>query len=67
MGIQSSIEGNSCSPEKFCIDFHCDGGYATESTSQIPLNKQSKYMGRQLCFFVNDELHFFHRHPGSLV
>ncbi len=49
-----------------CIDFHCDGGYAT-STSQIPLNEPSEYKGGKLCYFVNDQLHFVPRTPGSLV
>ena len=49
-----------------CITFHCDGGYAT-STSQIPLNDPSEYKGGKLCYFVNDQLHFVPRTPGSLV
>lgn len=49
-----------------CIDFHCDGIYAT-STSQIPLNPQSEYKGGNLFFFVNDQLHKICREPGSLV
>ena len=49
-----------------CISFHCDGVYAT-STSQIPLNEPSEYKGGKLCFFVNDQLHFVPRTPGSLV
>ena len=53
-------------PTNSCIDFHCDGGYAT-STSQIPLNSPSEYKGGQLCFFVNDRLHFVTRPRGSLV
>ena len=53
-------------PTNSCIDFHCDGGYAT-STSQIPLNSPSEYKGGQLCFFVNDRLHFVPRPRGSLV
>ena len=53
-------------PTNSCIDFHCDGGYAT-STSQIPLNPTSEYDGGSLCFFVNDLLHMVPRIPGSLV
>ena len=53
-------------PTNSCIDFHCDGGYAT-STSQIPLNPPSEYEGGTLCFFVNDQLHNIPRPPGSLV
>jgi len=53
-------------PTNNCIDFHCDGGYAT-STSQIPLNSPSEYSGGQLCFFVNDQLQFVPRPRGSLV
>ncbi|KAL7530824.1 hypothetical protein ACHAXR_003693 [Thalassiosira sp. AJA248-18] len=53
-------------PTNSCIDFHCDGGYAT-STSQIPLNPTSEYKGGSLCFFVNDQLHTIPRPPGSLV
>ncbi len=53
-------------PTNSCIDFHCDGPYAT-STSQIPLNSPTEYKGGQLCFFVNDELHFVPRPRGSLV
>jgi hypothetical protein len=53
-------------PTKTCIDFHCDGGYAT-STSQIPLNCPSEYEGGKLCFFVNDVLHEIPRDAGSLT
>ena len=53
-------------PTNSCIDFHCDGGYAT-STSQILLNSPSAYKGGQLCFFANDRLHFVPRPRGSLV
>ena len=53
-------------PTNSCIDFHCDGGYAT-STSQIPLNSPTEYEGGQICFFVNDHLHFVPRPRGSLV
>ena len=53
-------------PTNSCIDFHCDGNYAT-STSQIPLNPPTEYKGGQICFFVNDQLHFVPRPAGSLV
>mmetsp|Transcript_35093 Transcript_35093/g.51605 ORF Transcript_35093/g.51605 Transcript_35093/m.51605 type:complete len:339 (+) Transcript_35093:129-1145(+) len=53
-------------PTNSCIDFHCDGIYAS-STSQIPLNSPAEYKGGQLCFFVNDQLHFVPRPLGSLV
>ena len=53
-------------PTNSCIDFHCDGVYVT-STSQIPLNSPVEYKGGQICFFVNDQLHFIPRPPGSLV
>ena len=56
----------TCGPTNTCIDFHCDGGYAT-STSQIPLNPPSDYKGGTLCFFVNDQLHKIPRTVGSLV
>ena len=53
-------------PTNSCIDFHCDGNYAT-STSQIPLNPPTEYKGGQICFFVNDELKFVPRPAGSIV
>jgi len=53
-------------PTNACIDFHCDGHYAT-STSQISLNEPSEYKGGQLCFFVNGQLRFIPRPRGSLV
>ena len=53
-------------PTNSCIGFHCDGRYAT-STSQIPLNSPTEYKGGQICYFVNDELHFVPRPRGSLV
>ena len=37
-------------PTNACIDFHCDGGYAT-STSQIALNDPSEYAGGASCLF----------------
>lgn len=53
-------------PTNSCIDFHRDGSYAT-STSQIPLNSPTEYEGGQLCFFVNNQLHFIPRPVGSLI
>lgn len=53
-------------PTNSCIDFHCDGGYAS-STSQIPLNSPSEYEGGKLCFFVNNQIHEISRSTGSLV
>lgn len=53
-------------PTNSCINFHCDGGYAT-STSQIPLNLPSEYKGGTLCFFVNDHIHSVPRICGSVV
>jgi Zinc finger, C3HC4 type (RING finger)/Ubiquitin family len=53
-------------PTKACIDFHCDGFYAT-STSQIALNDPSEYVGGRLVYFVNDVLHVLERPVGSVV
>ena len=36
-------------PVDGCIDFHCDGSYATK-TVQIALNDESEYVGGRLCF-----------------
>ena len=52
-------------PTNACIDFHCDGQYAT--TSQIALNDPSEYAGGRLVFYVNDVLHVLERPMGSLV
>lgn len=49
-----------------CINFHYDGPYAS-STSQIPLNCPDDYKGGNLCFFVNGQISFVPRKPGSLV
>jgi Ubiquitin family/Zinc finger, C3HC4 type (RING finger) len=56
----------TCGPTNACIDFHCDGGYAT-STSQIALNCPSDYKGGRLCFFVSDALHVLERPVGSIT
>ena len=53
-------------PTNSCINFHCDGGYAS-STSQIPLNETSEYDGGTICFFMKDDLYMVSRVPGSLV
>jgi len=54
-------------PSGACIDFHCDGGYAT-GTVQIALNSTDDYEGGRLLFFVNDALHDLqNRPPGSVV
>eukprot|EP00928_Gymnodinium_smaydae_P011932 TRINITY_DN14361_c0_g1_i1.p1 TRINITY_DN14361_c0_g1~~TRINITY_DN14361_c0_g1_i1.p1 ORF type:complete len:383 (-),score=44.05 TRINITY_DN14361_c0_g1_i1:51-1199(-) len=52
-------------PTNACINFHCDGGYAT-GTVQIALNDQSEYSGGRLLFFVNDQLHVLDRPAGSM-
>ena len=56
----------TCGPTNACIDFHCDGLYAT-STSQIALNCPSEYKGGRLCFFVNDTVHVLDRPVGSIT
>jgi len=53
-------------PTHSCINFHCDGVYAT-STSQIALNDPSEYEGGRLVYFVNDVLHVLERPVGSLT
>jgi hypothetical protein len=40
-------------PVDGCIDFHCDGGYAS-STVQIALNDDSEYEGGRICFVTGD-------------
>ncbi|CAE7366671.1 UBC [Symbiodinium natans] len=52
-------------PSNGCINFHCDGGYAT-GTVQIALSEPSEYQGGRLCFFVNDRLHVLERPAGSM-
>lgn len=52
-------------PTNACINFHCDGAYAT-GTVQIALNDQSEYSGGRLCFFVNDQLFMLDRPAGSV-
>jgi len=53
-------------PTNACINFHCDGGYAS-STSQIALNDPSEYSGGRLVYFVDDTLHVLERPAGSFV
>ena len=48
-----------------CIDFHCDGVYASY-TVQIPINDPTEYEGGSLVFYVNDHLHFVPRPVGSV-
>eukprot|EP00927_Polykrikos_kofoidii_P070726 TRINITY_DN67124_c0_g1_i1.p1 TRINITY_DN67124_c0_g1~~TRINITY_DN67124_c0_g1_i1.p1 ORF type:complete len:382 (-),score=52.30 TRINITY_DN67124_c0_g1_i1:34-1179(-) len=52
-------------PSNACINFHCDGPYAT-GTVQIALNNQSEYSGGRLCFFVNNQLFDLDRAAGSV-
>lgn len=40
-------------PVDGCIDFHCDGSYATK-TVQIALNNDDEYVGGRLCFVTLD-------------
>ena len=56
----------TCGPTNSCINFHCDGGYAS-STSQIPLNPASEYDGGEIVYFMNNQLHHVPRISGSLV
>ena len=53
-------------PTKACINFHCDGGYASV-TVQIALNDETEYKGGKLCFFVNDRLDLLARPAGSMT
>ena len=52
-------------PSNACINFHCDGFYAT-GTVQISLNDQTQYAGGRLCFFINDRLSVLDRPAGSV-
>ena len=52
-------------PSNACINFHCDGAYAT-GTVQIALNDPSEYKGGRLCFFVGDNLTVLQRPAGSV-
>jgi hypothetical protein len=52
-------------PTNACINFHCDGNYAT-GTVQIAINDPAEYEGGQLCFFVKNELFILQRPAGSV-
>jgi hypothetical protein len=58
-------------PTNACINFHCDGEYAT-GTVQIALNDPAEYEGGRLCFFAlreeerDDELIILERPAGSV-
>ena len=52
-------------PTGGCINFHCDGGYAT-GTVQVVLSEASEYTGGRPCFFVNDHLHVLERSAASV-
>jgi hypothetical protein len=58
-------------PTKACINFHTDGGYAT-NTVQVALNDSAEYKGGRLCFFLynneskDDELEILERPAGSV-
>jgi len=50
-------------PTNACINFHCNGGYAT-ITTQIALNEPSDCEGGRLVYFVNDEVPWFTPTPS---
>mmetsp|Transcript_10438 Transcript_10438/g.28865 ORF Transcript_10438/g.28865 Transcript_10438/m.28865 type:complete len:112 (-) Transcript_10438:86-421(-) len=56
----------TCGPTNACINFHCDGAYASH-TVQIAVNDSSDDEGGRLCFFVNDTLCVLERSAGSMV
>ena len=53
-------------PSNACINFHCDGNYAT-GTVQVALNGPEDYKGGRLCFYVNGCLHILQRPAGSVT
>lgn len=53
-------------PTDACINFHCDGNYAT-GTVQVALNDPAEYSGGTLCFFLNDQIHELPRPIGSVT
>eukprot|EP00009_Paramoeba_aestuarina_P007965 CAMPEP_0201518974 /NCGR_PEP_ID=MMETSP0161_2-20130828/9666_1 /ASSEMBLY_ACC=CAM_ASM_000251 /TAXON_ID=180227 /ORGANISM="Neoparamoeba aestuarina, Strain SoJaBio B1-5/56/2" /LENGTH=248 /DNA_ID=CAMNT_0047916893 /DNA_START=714 /DNA_END=1458 /DNA_ORIENTATION=- len=53
-------------PTNACINWHCDGGYAS-ATVQIALNDPAQYVGGKLCYFVNDIIHMVDRPAGSMT
>ena len=54
------------SPTNACIDFHCDGAYATGNV-QIALNDQAEYCGGRLCFSEHDRLLVSKHRPAGSV
>jgi hypothetical protein len=52
-------------PSNSCINFHCDGGYAT-GTVQVALNDPTEFSGGRLIFFVNNRLIVPDRIAGSV-
>jgi predicted 2-oxoglutarate/Fe(II)-dependent dioxygenase YbiX len=52
-------------PANACINFHCDGSYAS-NTVQVALNDPAEYTGGNLCCFVNDQLYVLTRPAGSV-
>jgi ubiquitin len=54
-------------PTGACINFHCDGGYAS-GTLQLAINGTAEYEGGRLVYFVNGKLHVLDDRPaGSIV
>mmetsp|Transcript_5054 Transcript_5054/g.7546 ORF Transcript_5054/g.7546 Transcript_5054/m.7546 type:complete len:229 (-) Transcript_5054:36-722(-) len=53
-------------PTSACINFHCDGSYAS-ATVQVALNDPSQYTGGRLCFFLHDYVHIPQRPAGSMT
>ena len=53
-------------PSNACINFHCDGNYAT-GIVQVALNGPEDYKGGRLCFYVNGCLHILQRPAGSIT
>lgn len=53
-------------PTEACINFHCDGAYAT-GTVQIALNNPGEYVGGNLLFYVKGHLHELDRPVGSMT
>jgi hypothetical protein len=49
-----------------CINFHCDGEYAT-CTSQVVLSDDAEHNGGRLVFFTQGALHMPERRVGSLT
>lgn len=65
-GAKIALRMTKGHPTAPCINFHCDGTYAT-STSQIALNVETEYKGGKLVYWVNDEIRVAPREPGVLV